>query len=209
MAIANGVTFARDQAITLDFAGSTATKGADFTVSPESLTLLAGAGSAEATVTAVDDTDEEPAETVAVAAQHEGAAVGAASVTIAASDAPAEEGGSEPKGFALVANSNPAGIWSDGETLWVAEFSEQTIHAYRLSDGERGGRTGHRAGEEESLAGGDLVGRGDRCGWRTGVAASTPTGWRTAGGWRRGRSTRRRPGTTMRRGCGRTGRRCG
>ena len=137
MAIANGVTFARDQAITLDFAGSTATKGADFTVSPESLTLLAGAGSAEATVTAVDDTDEEPAETVAVAAQHEGAAVGAASVTIAASDAPAEEGGSEPKGFALVANSNPAGIWSDGETLWVAEFSEKTIHAYRLSDGER------------------------------------------------------------------------
>ena len=39
--ITNGVTFAEDQTIALDFAGSTATQGTDYTVSPESLTLSA------------------------------------------------------------------------------------------------------------------------------------------------------------------------
>ena len=87
VAIANGVTFAEDQAIALEFAGGTATKGTDYTVSSESLALAAGATSVQATVTAVDDTDPEGAETVAVAARHEGSAIGSASLTIEASDA--------------------------------------------------------------------------------------------------------------------------
>ena len=86
VAIVNGVTFARDQTITLDFAGSTATKGDDYTVSSETLTLGAGTGSVTVTLTALDDSDEEGAETVSVAAAHEGATVGTATVTITDGD---------------------------------------------------------------------------------------------------------------------------
>ena len=80
--IANGVTFAEDQTITLDLSGSTATPGDDYTVSPESPTLAAGAASVTATLTAVDDSDGEGAETVSVAAAHRGVTIGTATVTI-------------------------------------------------------------------------------------------------------------------------------
>ena len=84
--ITGGVTFPADQAITLDFAGSTATRGTDYTVSPELLTLPAGGREVSATVTAVDDIEAEGAETVVVTALHGGAPIGTGSVTIAASD---------------------------------------------------------------------------------------------------------------------------
>ena len=29
------------------------------------------------------------------------------------------------------------GVWSDGATVWIAEWLGDTVHAYRLSDGER------------------------------------------------------------------------
>ena len=99
VAIVNGVTFARDQTITLDFAGSTATKGDDYTVSSETLTLGAGTGSVTVTLTAVDDSDEESDETVSVAVVHKGTTVGTATVTIAPSDEAAEvsiAGGTSP-----------------------------------------------------------------------------------------------------------------
>ena len=57
VAVSNGVTFATDQTITLDFAGSTATQGDDYTVSSETLTLGAGTGSVTATLTALDDSE--------------------------------------------------------------------------------------------------------------------------------------------------------
>ena len=85
--ISNGVTFAEDQVIALDFAGSAATKGTDFTVSPESLTLRARKSSVSATVTALVDTDEEGDETIAVAATHGGATIGTEAVTISDADA--------------------------------------------------------------------------------------------------------------------------
>ena len=86
-AISNGVTFTADQAIELTFSG-TASEGTDYSVSKDTLRLLAGTDSVEATVTALDDAEEEDAETVTVAALHEGSAVGSASWTIAANDAP-------------------------------------------------------------------------------------------------------------------------
>ena len=95
VAIANGVTFAADQTIALDFAASTAA-AADYTVadgngqalaSPYTLTLAAGASTATATVTATDDADQEPAETIEAAASHDGTAIGSASIEVAASDA--------------------------------------------------------------------------------------------------------------------------
>ena len=86
VAIANGVTFARVQSIALSATGSAS--GADYRLSPETLELAAGASSATATLTAVADPDAEPAETATVRATHDGAAIGSATVTIRASEAP-------------------------------------------------------------------------------------------------------------------------
>ena len=95
VAIANGVTFAADQTIALDFAASNAA-AADYSVadgngqaltSPYTLTLTAGTSSVTVTVTAVDDSEQEPAETIEVAVSLDSTAIGSASIEIAASDA--------------------------------------------------------------------------------------------------------------------------
>ena len=90
VAVSNDVTFAEDQTLALAFSG-TATEGADYTLSAETLTLLAGSSSVAATLTALDDADEEEAETVTVAASHGGARIGTATLTIAASDAASDD----------------------------------------------------------------------------------------------------------------------
>ncbi|MBC6401189.1 MAG: hypothetical protein GDA37_09295 [Ekhidna sp.] len=37
--------------------------------------------------------------------------------------------------FALYAdNDTPTGIWSDGTTLWVADYNDYKLFAYRLAD---------------------------------------------------------------------------
>ena len=86
VSVSNGVTFADDQTIELAVAGTAA--ATDYTLSGTAPTLSAGAGSVTATVTAVDDTDEEDAETVVVTASRDGTSLGSATVTIAASDVP-------------------------------------------------------------------------------------------------------------------------
>ena len=67
--------FADNQTITLTFAG-TATKGTDYTVSSETLTLNAGERSVTSTVSATDDTTDESDENVLVTATHDGTTVG-------------------------------------------------------------------------------------------------------------------------------------
>ena len=84
VSITNDVTFAAEQVIALTASGSTA--AGDYTVSASPLTLVAGATTATATVSAVDDAEEEDAETVVLTARHDGTAVGAAIVTIVAND---------------------------------------------------------------------------------------------------------------------------
>ena len=39
--------------------------------------------------------------------------------------------------LALEASAAPVGLWSDGATVWVAEWLGDTVHAYRLADGRR------------------------------------------------------------------------
>ena len=68
-------TFAADQTISLTFAG-TASKGTDYTVSSETLTLRASERSVTSSVTAIDDAADESDETVLVAAKHDGNTVG-------------------------------------------------------------------------------------------------------------------------------------
>ena len=243
--VTGGVTFGEDQTIEFDFGGSTATQGADFTVSPEPLTLRAGASSATAELTAVADGEPEGAETVTVAVRHDGVEVGSATVTIVAGEAapltaefravPKSHDGDAPFtlelhfseevaisyrtlrdvafevaagavrrarrlappsnrgweitvephseaavvvvlpatgdcgaagavctstgqplshrlearvpgpgsaalgiGFSLAPdNASPSGIWSNGETAWVADLEDARLYAYRLADGER------------------------------------------------------------------------
>ena len=44
----------------------------------------------------------------------------------------------QDEGFPLAPeNTNPSGIWSDGETAWVADLDDARLYAYRRSDGER------------------------------------------------------------------------
>ena len=80
--ITNGVTFAADQTIDFNFAGSTATKDTDYTVSPGSPSLKAGAQRTTATVLAAADTSTEDDESVSLAASHDGTAIGTVSLTI-------------------------------------------------------------------------------------------------------------------------------
>ena len=63
-------TFAESQTISLTFAG-TATKGTDYTVSSDTLTLGKGERSVSTTVTATDDSTDEDDETILVAATHD------------------------------------------------------------------------------------------------------------------------------------------
>ena len=93
-----GATFPTERAIALVLSG-TAEKDTDYTVGPETLTLPAGATEVETTVTAVQDTVDDDAETIVIAAALDGAAVGEAqTITIIDDDVettvtPLESGG--------------------------------------------------------------------------------------------------------------------
>ena len=93
--IANGVTFADDQTITLGFTGTAVAE--DFLVavdgtalsSPYELTLPAGDASIEATVTAVDDVEAEDAETIGITATLDGELIGDQQTVTITDDGPA------------------------------------------------------------------------------------------------------------------------
>ena len=140
VAITNGKTFAEAQSIAFSVSGSAST--IDYELSSTSLTLAAGAVSASAMLTAVDDEAEESAETVAVTAAHDGLDIGSATVTIRASDAPLQEPDAEwgerlpDRDIVLPDGSEPTGLWSDGETLWViSDWRNGQVLTYSLAEG--------------------------------------------------------------------------
>ena len=136
VAIANGVTFAADQTITLSVLD--AAVAADYTLDPTTLTLSAGANEVSATLTAVDDEGQKDDETVTVWATHEGSSVGTATVTIAATaESPAWGERLPEKDVDLSAANPPRGLFSDGETLWTADRNNGRVVAYVLADGSR------------------------------------------------------------------------
>ena len=87
--VADGVTFAKRQTLSLSATG-TADAG-DYALEPTTLVLAAGARSAAATLTAMDDGAKEDDETVIVSAGLGGETVGETTVTIAANDAEASD----------------------------------------------------------------------------------------------------------------------
>ena len=80
--ITNNVTFADNQTITLDFTGSTATRGTDYTAAPAAPVLRSGATRTKMAITASADADVEGDETISIAARHGGTAIGTATLTI-------------------------------------------------------------------------------------------------------------------------------
>ena len=85
VALANGVTFAEDQTITLEVSGAVAET--DYELSDTTLTLPAGAASAEASVAALADADPETSEAIVVTARHDGETIGEATTTVLGDDA--------------------------------------------------------------------------------------------------------------------------
>ena len=94
VAIGNGVTFAADQEITVELSGTAA--AADYTLAdgagqalaaPYGLTLGSGQTTVTAALSAVEDGEEEPEETIVIAAAHLGSTIGTQTVTVAASEA--------------------------------------------------------------------------------------------------------------------------
>ena len=98
-----GVSFLADQTIALGFAG-TATKGTDYSVDDESLTLTAGETSVATTVRAVDDTMTDPDETIVITATLGGQQIGVKTVTIADDETAASR---------ITLSVNPAAIPED------------------------------------------------------------------------------------------------
>ncbi len=80
VAITNGVTFEKDQSVSLAVSGTAS--ASDYTVVPTELTLAAGASSATAELTASEDREEEEPETVTLTASRGGSAIGSATLTI-------------------------------------------------------------------------------------------------------------------------------
>ena len=108
--VSTGTPFTADQTIALTL-GGTATVTSDYTLSDTSLTLTAGATSVTTTVTAVQDTIDEPDETVIVSASNGGTAIGSATVTITDDDAPSTIVANP------MANSAPELLTTNGATV--------------------------------------------------------------------------------------------
>ena len=116
-------TFATDQPIGLTL-GGTATETTDYTIGSTSLTLTAGATSVTTTVTAVQDTIDEPDETVIVSASNGSTAIGMATVTITDDDdAPTLSIAVDPASIAEAAGTSTVTV-STGATTFA---TEQTI----------------------------------------------------------------------------------
>ncbi len=162
----DGVTFAEPQTFTLAL-GGTATPLDDFTVTaggrelsePYTVTLPARAKSVTVTVQTIRDGEDDVGETVELSASHDGTAIGAVAITIAAPAPPiigggGGGGGSGPSPSTVdfewtvkrdieqlaEGNDTPTGMWADSATLWLADNpngSGDAVYAYDRRSGER------------------------------------------------------------------------
>ena len=104
--ITNGKEFAEQQPIPLTTSGSAS--ASDYVLSTTTPMLVARAGSVSATLSAVDDGEAEPAETVTVTASHAGAVIGSATITIRASSEDPEEPEEAEEGDVRLVNGSGA-----------------------------------------------------------------------------------------------------
>ena len=90
VSITNGVTFTSNQEISLDFSGSA--NSSDYTVSPSTLSLPAGDSSVTASISIVNDSDEEGKEIIYIKVSHGEMTIGEQSITILANDSTSSDG---------------------------------------------------------------------------------------------------------------------
>ena len=107
-----GVTFTSQKTINLDFAG-TATESTDYTVAAKTLTLAAGESSVSTTVSALDDSALDVAETILVTATLDGAMIGAQQLITVVDDEQA------PTAIVLEVSPSAVGEGEGVETLTV------------------------------------------------------------------------------------------
>ena len=136
--IANDVTFATSQTVTLAFSGGTATPGSDYTVDSRILTLGVGQPDVTTILHIEDDAETENAETITVTAQHASGTWSATqTATIRASDQPAET-----PHISIHAGRNPAGE-AEGATFTVERTGDQDDQAVRLTVAVRVSQSGN------------------------------------------------------------------
>ena len=132
ISITNDVTFGYPHLISLEVGGS-ASPGVDYTLSsggwwlarPHTLTLAAGTSSVTVTVAAVDDFIDDDAETIALAASHDGNAIDSGlTVTITDDD--------DPSGLFL----STLAVIGPGRSLYPPFDSE--VYHYAVGCGEEG-----------------------------------------------------------------------
>ncbi|MXY73153.1 MAG: hypothetical protein F4Y97_09010 [Dehalococcoidia bacterium] len=179
----DGVTFATPQTITATL-GGTATEGVDFELidqqgdagsAPLDLTLAARATSVRLRVNGLRDSEDDAGETVVISFAHDGATIGAVTLTLAETPPPPPVssfaggslgggggGGGGPNGPTPSAvdfewtvkhdveeldpgHDTPTGMWSDGTTLWLLQNGATANDAVYAYDLG----TGERAGERE------------------------------------------------------------
>ena len=135
-------------AVTVDI-----TAGGDVSVDPTSVTFDSSNWSATQTVTvsaAADDDETNDIQTVSHSidsgsASEYAALTNLADVEVTVTDAAVCSASASPfaytchKHFTLAAdNEDPAGIWSDGTTMWVADGADRKLYAYNLPAKARG-----------------------------------------------------------------------
>ena len=122
----NGDTFTVDQTVTFQLAG-TAAEGADYTITPPSITITAGGTSGTATITALSDSTTEAAETIVIIGEHDGQLIGTATIAIRASSSGggggggSDDGGGEelpPRASELFEDVAP-GVWYESAISWM------------------------------------------------------------------------------------------
>ena len=142
VSIVNGVVFGEEQTIELEVSGTAA--NSDYTVTPASLVIAAGAGSGEVTVAAADDNEVEGEETVVIEARHEGAPVGTPrTLTILANDAPAFELTASPvsigegESSVVTVRITNGVVFGAGQTIELGVSGTAGVADYRVAPASR------------------------------------------------------------------------
>ena len=125
--VSTGTAFTTDQTIALTL-GGTATQTTDYTIGSASLTLTAGETSVTTTVTAVQDTIDEPDETVIVTAANGSTAIGSATVTITDDDdAPTLSVAVDPASIAEAAGASTVTVSTGTSTFATVQTIALTL----------------------------------------------------------------------------------
>ena len=156
VSVANGVTFARPQAIGVAASGSAS--AADYALlvdgvalsAPYELTLAAGAAETAATLSATDDAATEAEETVTLTASHGGAEIGSATVTIEANDAALSD---DATLSALALSGIDIGVFDPATTAYAATAAESAAQTTVTATPSDGGASVVIADAEGSTAG--------------------------------------------------------